>query len=232
MKLWGRLLVVALVSVLATSVLPLFPASATDPAPAISVHANRSVYTAGQTAAITVVVTGAGSGKYLQLTLTRSNGTSSVVNTGAYDDTFHFDFAMYINSSLKTELIDTDGTTVLASDQKVFPVKAAVESAIAGYYQRSGSYALFAKGSQPTFRSDTTPPRKYRCIRHEVWTKHTSGWRVTLLSPCKRENSQGVVAWQWTGTHTSGVHYRVRARFPGDSLNHANAGAFIYFSFK
>jgi len=229
MKLWGRLLVVALTAVLATSVLP---ASAEDPPPSITVHADRSTYVAGQTAAITVVVSGAGSGKYLRLTLSRANGTSTVVNSGATDDTFHFDFAMYIDSSLKTELIDTDKTTVLDSDQKVFPVKAAIGSAISGYYQRSGSYAYFAKGSQPTFRSATTPPRKYRCLQHEVWTKHTSGWRVTLLSPCKRENAQGVVAWQWTGTHTSRVHYRVRARFFGDNLNHANSGAFIYFSFK
>ena len=228
MRTWGPKLAVALVALSAVSVLP---ADATDP-PDIAVRANRSVYVAGQTASITVVVSGAGSGKYLRATLKRANGTSTVVNTGAYDDTFHFEFAMYFDSTLKTELLDADKTTVLDTDNKVFPVKAAVSSAIAGYYTRSGSYAIFPRGSEPSFRSATIPPRKYRCIRHEVWREYSTGWKVVGLSACKYENSQGVVTWKWVGSHPSGVHFRVRARFMGDGLNHANAGKLIYFKFK
>ncbi|MFL6174430.1 MAG: hypothetical protein ACJ716_16185 [Marmoricola sp.] len=228
MKLWGRVLVVALVSILFSSALPTFAA---DP-PKISVRLNRSVFVAGQTAVVTVVVSGAGSGKYLRVTLTRANHTSNSVSTGAYDDTFRFDFSMYIDSSVRTELIDTDKTTVLASNVRALPVRAAVGSAIAGYYQQSGSYAVFARTAQPIFRSATTPPRKYRCIKHEVWRKEGSTWQVVGLSSCKYENSQGVVTWKWVGHHSSGTHYRVRARFLGDSLNHANNGAFIYFTFK
>ena len=234
MKLWGRLLVVMLAAVLSTSVLPsALPAFATDSSSAsISLYANRSVYLAGDTAKITVVVYGAGSGKYLRVTLTRANGTSTVVNSYAYNDTFRRDFTMYVDSTVKAELIDTDKTTVLDTKSKTLPVRAVVGSDIVGYYQQSGSYAVFAKGSSPSFRSATLPPRKYRCLKHEIWRAYSSGWKVVSLSACKVENSQGVVTWQWAGTHPSGVHFRVRARFFGDSLNHANSGTFIYFRFK
>src|SRR5690242_21167798 len=132
MKLLRRALGIALVSVLAATILPATAVFATDPTPTIAVSSNKHVYVAGQTAAITVVVSGAGSGKYLRLTVTRANGTSSEVDSGAYDDTFHFAFAMYIDSTLTTELLDADKTTVLATDQKVFPVQAALGTAIGG----------------------------------------------------------------------------------------------------
>ena len=111
-------------------------------------------------------------------------------------------------------------------------MRAVVGSAVAGYYTRSGSYAVFANSSQPSFRSATTPPRKYRCIKHEVWREYSSGWRVVGLSACKYENTSGVVTWKWVGTHSPGIHYRVRARFLGDGLNHASSGKLIYFKFK
>lgn len=229
MKLWGRVLIVALVSFLGISVVPAY---ATDPPPSISVRINRSIYVAGQTAVVTVTVSGAGSGKYLRLTLNRANHTSYSESSFTYDDVLTFKYSMYIDSSVKAELIDTDKTTVLATRTRNLPVRAAVGSAIAGYYQRSGSYAVFGDSAQPIFRSATTPPRKYRCLKHEVWRKEGSTWKVVGLSSCKYENSQGVVTWKWVGHHSSGVHYRVRARFLGDGLNHANNGAFIYFTFK
>lgn len=229
MKLFKRGLVVALVSVLATAFVP---ASAEDSPPHIDVQANKTVYVAGQTAEITVVVSGAGSGKYLRLTVTRADGSTAQASTGAYDDTFHYNFAMYIDSSLKTELIDADQTTVLQTDQKVFPVQAKVSSVVGGYFQRSGSYVIFAKGAEPVFRSATIPAHAGRCIKHEVWRQYASGWKPILLSSCKLENSQGWVTWRWLGTHGSGVNFRVRAKFLGDRLNHPNAGRFIYFRFK
>ena len=118
------------------------------------------------------------------------------------------------------------------SDTVFMPVQVTRGRAIGGYYQRSGSYALFARGSEPVFRSATTPAHAGRCIRHEVWRQYASGWKPILLSSCKLENAQGGVSWRWVGTHGSGVNFRVRAKFLGDRLNHPNAGKFIYFRFK
>ena len=149
-------------------------------------------------------------------------------DTNVYSGTKHYALYMYIDTTVDVYVADATSPNQTVA----LPVRAAVGSAVAGYYQKSGSYAVFAKGAQPSFRSGTTPARKYRCLKHEVWRESSSGWKVVSLSACKVENSSGVVTWQWTGTHPSGVHFRVRARFFGDSLNHANSGAFVYFRFK
>jgi hypothetical protein len=225
MKLWGRLLVAVLVPVVALSVVP---AWAADP-PSVSAHADRSYYVAGQTADVTVTVSNAGASTHLKVVARFANHTSKVLDdTDVYSGTKHYAVFAYIDT--KVDVYVAGSTT---PDQTlVLPVRADVGSAIAGYYQRSGSYAVFGKDAHPAFRSATTPARKYRCLKHEVWRKAGSTWKVQGLSACKYENSSGVVTWQWLGSHSSGVHYRVRARFFGDSLNHANNGAFIYFTFK
>ncbi|RNL78350.1 hypothetical protein [Nocardioides marmorisolisilvae] len=226
MKLWGRLLVVALVSVLSTSVLPAF---AEDPPPSVAAHTNKSIYVAGQTADVSVTVSNAGASTHLKVVARFANHTSKVLDdTSVYSGTKHYAVYMYIDTKIDVYVADATSPSQTLS----LPVRAQLQSAIAGYYQQSGSYAVFATTAHPTFRSDTTPARKYRCIKHEVWRKESTTWKVVGLSACKYENSNGVVTWQWTGKHSSGVHYRVRARFFGDSLNHANSGKFIYFTFK
>lgn len=226
MKLWGRILLVALVSVLSFTVLPAFAAGS----PSVRVHTNKTVYVAGQTAVLSFTISNAGQNTHLKVVATYANGVKKTLNdTDVYTDSVP-DEQVYMYYDTRIDVYVAGSTQPNATLH--LPVQAAIGSAIGGYYQRSGSYALFPKGSEPVFRSATTPPHAGRCIRHEVWRQYASGWKPVLLSGCKLENAQGAVTWRWTGTHGSGVNFRVRAKFLGDRLNHANAGKFIYFRLK
>jgi hypothetical protein len=226
MKLWGRVLVAALVSVLFTSVLP---ATAADPPPSLDARSDKTTYVAGQTANIAVAVSNSGPSTHLRVVATFANGTTKVLDdTDVYSGTKRYAVYMYFDTRIDAYVA---GATE-PDDTLKLPVQAAIGSAIGGYYQRSGAYAVFAKGTEPVFRSATTPAHAGRCIKHEVWRHYASGWKPILLSACKLENTQGAVTWRWVGTHGSGVNFRVRAKFPGDRLNHPNAGKFIYFRFK
>lgn len=232
MKLWGRLLVLALAAVLSTSVLPtsVLAAFATDPAPSVEVHANKTVYVTGQTAVLSFKISNAGQNTHLKVVAVYANGASKVYNdTDVYSDSVP-DEQVYMYFDTRIDVYVAGSTTPDATLK--LPVQAAVGSAIGSYYTRSGSYAVFPKGYQPAFRSATVPAHAGRCLRHEVWRQYASGWKPILLSSCKAEDSQGSVTWTWVGTHGSGVNFRVRAKFLGDRLNHANAGRFIYFRFK
>ena len=224
MKLWGRVLVAALLAVLSTSVLPAFATT-----PSLDARSDKTTYVAGQTANVAVTVSNAGASTHLKVVAKFANGTSRTLDdTDVYSGTKHYAVYMYVDTKIYAYVAGS----AQPNDTLVLPVQAAVGSAIGGYYQRSGSYALFARGTEPVFRSATTPAHEGRCLRHEVWRQYASGWKPILLSACKLENAQGTVTWRWVGAHGSGVNFRVRAKFLGDRLNHPNAGRFIYFRFK
>jgi len=224
MRTWGLKLIAALAVVMAASVLPAFATTAS-----VTIHANKSSYVAGQTATLSFTIANAGQHTNLRVVATYANGTVKTLNdTDVYTDQVpNENLYMYYNVRIDAYV----GGATEPSGTLSIPVKAAVAIAIGGYYQRDGYYAVFAPGTQPVFQSATTPARTGRCIRHEVWRRSSSGWKTVGLSACKYENSQGAVTWRWAGTHPSGVHFRVRAKFLGDHLNHANASKYIYFRF-
>lgn len=227
MKSWGHRLIVALVAVLATSVLP---AAAEDPPPDVEVHSNKTTYVAGQTAVLSFTISNAGQNTQLKVVVTLADGTSKVYNhTNVYTDDVP-DESVYMYYDTRIDVYVAGSTE--PNDTLYLPVQAAIGSSVAGYFRRSGSYVVFAKGAEPVFRSRTNPPHAGRCIKHEVWRQYASGWKPILLSSCKLENTQGAVTWRWLGTHGTGVNFRVRAKFLGDRLNHPNAGRFIYFRFQ
>jgi hypothetical protein len=227
MKRWGHALIVVLAVVLGTAAMP---AAAEEPPPSVQILTNKSVYVAGQTATLNFAISNAGEQTHLKVVAVYANHTSKVLNdTDVYTDDVPSEQAyMYYDTRIDVYL---GGATEPTASRKL-PVRAAIGSAISGYFTRSGSWAVFAKGTEPVFRSATTPARYMRCIKHEVWRHYSSGWKVILLTPCKWESSTGQVTWRWTGTHPSGVYFRVRAKFPGDGLNHPNSGKFIYFRFR
>lgn len=224
MRTRGTKLVVALVAMMAATMLP---ASAADPS--VQIHANRSVYVAGQSATLSFTISNAGQQTHLKVVLTYANGARQTLNdTDVNTDSVPDETAyMYFDARVDAYI----GGATEPSATLALPVRAKVAITISGYYHRSGSWAVFPAGTQPTFVSGTTPSHYGRCLKHEVWKHYSSGWRVILLSACKWENGQGVVSWKWTGNHSAGGYYRVRAKFPGDHLNHPNSSAFIYFKF-
>ena len=225
-----RLVVLALVAALLAIPVMVSSASAADPT-TVSITKDRSYYVAGQSAQLTVVTSGTGSGKALRVTVSYANGATRTVSSGATDDTFTFEFGMYINSTIRADVLD--GDTVVATDEVTMPVRAKLGTRAFGYHQKYGSYLLYPRGSSPSFRSAIEPVVKgSRCLRHVVQRRYASGWKNVFTSACRVQDSKGRVDWTWRGKHASGVRFRVRATFAGDSLNRANAGNRIYFKFR
>jgi len=225
---WHLLVVTVLAALLSTL---LSPASAEDPAPTVTITSNKTTYVAGQTAAVRFTIAGAGSGTHLKVILVGSNGKSVVLHDAdVYDDVLDKSVAMYINSRIYAYV----GGATEPSDSKGFPVKALVGTRPrGGYLGYIGDYAIFPRGSSPVFRSTTYPERpQVRCLIHEVQRLYAAGWGTVLRGSCRVQKKDGNVDWQWAGTHGSGVKFRVRAVFKGDSWNQPANAAWSYFKFK
>lgn len=209
------------------------PASAGDPAPAVTIAKDKAIYVSGQTEHLTVKVTGAGEGKDLVLTARFPNGTQKVVAaTGAYDDTFHFSFGVYVNHVVRADVLD--GDTVVATASVSVPQYARITTGPrGGYLGYAGSYAVFPKGAKPVFRSrDATGKVAKRCLRHEVQRRYASGWKKVFTSACRAESTNSIVDWKWLGKHPSKVRFRARGVFAGDAWNRAQASSWQYFKLR
>jgi hypothetical protein len=207
-----------------------------DPPPTVSIAKDKPIYVSGQTEHITVTVSGAGPGKILVVTAFLPNGTSKVVDqTGTSDnDTFHFTYTVYVNHTLRADVYDTDGTTLLASTPVLtVPEYAGLTTAPkSGYLGYSGAYLVYARGSKPVFRTyDQTGQVGGRCLRHVVQRHYSSGWRTKFTSACRAESNKRV-DWKWLGKHPSRVKFRVRGYFAGDIWNRAHGAGWQYFKFR
>jgi hypothetical protein len=228
-----RILLTALAASLA---IPVLPAAAVDPTPAVSVTKDRAYYVAGQPERIAVTVTGVdgspGPTKGLRLSADFPDGTTKVLDeSGTSDDTFHFTYTLYANHLLHAEVID-EGVVVASAQLNVVEVANLSTDPKAGFLGFKGAYAVFAKGKSPIFRSrDLTGKVAPRCLRHQVQRRYRSGWRPVTTSACRAEQ-KAVVDWKWRGKHTSGVKFRVRATFVGDIWNRPSRAAWTYFKFR
>lgn len=232
MKRSLHLLVLTVLAALLSSLLSPWagPAAAED-APTVTITSNKTTYVAGQTAAVRFTVAGAGSSTNLRVVLVASTGKSVVLHDAeVYDDVLDKSVAMYINSRIYAYV----GGATEPSASKGFPVKALVGTRPrGGYLGYSGDYAIFPKGSSPVFRSTTFPKRpKVRCLTHEVQRLYAAGWGTVLRGSCRVQDKNGNVDWQWAGKHGSGVKFRVRATFAGDSWNQPSSAPYSYFKFK
>lgn len=219
------------------------PARAADepPTPALSMTADRSVYVAGQTANLTnritaqnldwvVAVRIAGTSEWKPVCFIQNVQTSTEQCALA---------GLVYNLTAVAQLIDRHGTddtaddTVEAQVVRTIPVKAKIGTTPLGYYNQSGGYQVYPRGASPKFRTATYPyfPGK-RCVRHVVQRHYASGWRTILTSACKLQDSKGRVDWQWAGKHASGVKFRLRATFAGDTVNRANVTSWQYLRFR
>lgn len=224
------------------ALLALFPvaASATDPTPSVTLTSNRSVYVAGQTATFTskVVATNL---DYVVDVQYPGSATWHVLcaSYNVNSDIFTCDLGLYYNVKVRARLIDDKGTADTSDDvteataNDTVPVRASIGTTYGGYIVKSGHYAVYGRGTSPTFVTSSQPAFPgHRCLRHQVQRKYARSWRTVKTSACQLEGSQGDVTWRWAGRHASGVGFRVRATFAGDPVNLPNAAAWVYFRFR
>jgi len=229
-------LLLALVAVLASAVVALTPAQATGE-PSVSLTKDKPYYTAGQRETLTVTSSNAGSGKAVVLTLVFPNSTEKGLCASdvsdPVSDTQSCGVVGYVNHQVRADLYDTASKTIIASTTiSVAEIASLSTTAKSGFLGYSGSYAVYAKGAKPVFRSyDSTGKVATRCLRHEVQRRYSAGWKPVFTSACRAETSSHV-DWKWLGKHPSKVKFRVRATFAGDAWNKPGHGAWRYFRFR
>ncbi|GAA4590536.1 hypothetical protein BJY16_009266 [Actinoplanes octamycinicus] len=111
--------------------------------------------------------------------------------------------------------------------------KAAVSTTVAKHYSVKNSYYYVRKTKNPTFTTTMTPyPGRYQRLTFE---KYSGGKWVAWKSGSFKLSSAGKYTYTLTGTHTTGVKYRVAAAYlygtSGDKANYTTYGSWKYFTF-
>jgi hypothetical protein len=221
-----RFLVLALLAVL----LPAGAAFATDP-PTVTISSTGTTFVAGSSTVATVSVrNGNNTDVAIYATL---NGVTKQLGCGGVnvnDDDFHCSVFMYENTLVYVTFGDQNATH---QAELRFWVRPLIVTQLKSGYTTSGRYAVMAHGTAPVFRSLSSPSRPgHMCLRHQVQRLRSGVWRTVVLTGCRTEDAKGRVTWKWAGTHPSRVSFRVRATFPGDALNVAGPGRWLYFRFR
>ncbi|WP_130331050.1 WD40 repeat domain-containing protein [Micromonospora kangleipakensis] len=159
------------------------------------------------------------------------------------------------NKLLKKGVVDSSGnltanltltrnttvTAVFTGDARYAPLSVkstvytnvSVSTAVSGYYKTSSGYYYYRKTTNPVFTTTMTPNagRKQKLIFEYYASGTWRAWKSYMLPL----SSTGKSTYTLTGTHSTGVKYRVRAAYiagtSGDSLNYTTYGAYRYFTF-
>jgi hypothetical protein len=126
-----------------------------------------------------------------------------------------------------------DDLTKPASATATVNTRASVSTAVAKYYKRSGSTYVFHKKANPVL---TTTMTAYAKRQQYLTVEYYSGgkWH-TAKAAYYPLTGAGKSTVTFTGTHKTGVTYRVRATYlngkSGDTVNATTYGAYRYFRF-
>ncbi len=202
----------------------LSPASAADPV--VEVSASQTTVVAGDSVKLTV---GVATPTEVRIVYTFANGVVRQEKVALIPGN-PYRPRIYPPIHVRVDAYAGDATT--REDTVTIRVRSRVDTVprggVLGY---SGSYAVYPRGSSPRYRATDVPGRPGRCLRHVVQRRYAVGWRTTFTSACRIEQA-GKVDWTWLGKHPSGVNFRVRATFAGDSWNLANRSAWRYLRFR
>ncbi|BBH65878.1 hypothetical protein ACTI_25630 [Actinoplanes sp. OR16] len=136
---------------------------------------------------------------------------------------------------------DTTFSAVFAGDTRyaartvtsTLRTKVAVSTAVTKHYKVKKSYYYVRKRTNPKFTTTMTayPNRKQQL----VFEKFSGGKWVAWKSGTYKLSTAGKYTYTLTGTHSTGVKYRVRAVYvtgtSGDSANYTTYGSWRYFRF-
>jgi hypothetical protein len=140
---------------------------------------------------------------------------------------------------------NTAVTAVFSGDSHYSPLtvkstlstKAAVSTSVGSSYKTakigSTSYYYFHKTTNPRFTTTMTAyPKRMEKVLLESYTGGAwKAWKSAMVTL----DSAGHATYTLTGTHSTGVRYRVRAAYlsgtSGDNVNYTTYGSYKYFTF-
>jgi hypothetical protein len=112
--------------------------------------------------------------------------------------------------------------------------RVSVTTAVTKHYRTADGYYYFKKAKHPVFTTTMTPSanRKPQLYFEYYSAGEWRAWRTATVAM----NSAGKAVYTLTGTHKTGVKYRVRAAYvsgtSGDKLNYTTYGPYRYFTFR
>jgi hypothetical protein len=105
-------------------------------------------------------------------------------------------------------------------------VPAVVTGNLQGFYGTAGRYKLYRAGDEPVYVGRVKPNHQGDPLVFELGRYTNGRWRIVGRTTLQL-NAQSRAAVQIGGL-TTGVNYRIRARFRGDAENLADAGPWAY----
>lgn len=204
---------------------------ATTRTPAVSLHTDRTQYSAGQLARIAVNVSGSAT-RVVTVTATRSGRAPQVIFAGALPESGLVLSRTMLHSETLTVTHAQDVGHASASARVFRGVRLGLATTALRPASRVGTYAIFRPAADPTFLTATKPSRPGACVRMLLQRNYSGVWRTVRTSTCRTVLTDGKTRWTLTGNQPLRVSYRVRAQFGGDALNAAANGPWTYFRFR
>jgi hypothetical protein len=200
--------------------------------PTVALSTDQATYRAGQTATINVNVTGSET-RHIVVAAYREGIDPVVLFDGVVPD----EGLVLTRTMRRSETITArhpDDARHQANEVSLWrEVQLGQETTAIRPIDRVGRYAVYRRGSDPTFVTRTLPRRVGICIHMELQKYAMSGWRTLETSSCGIADESGKVRWTLADRQpAAGARLRTRGVFSGDGVNAASKGGWAYFRFR
>jgi YVTN family beta-propeller protein len=200
--------------------------------PPLSIVTDKSAYRYHAYARILVRLgTSGSSNRKVNLFATPEDGNRALIGGGTVDrdgylrDTYRMSRRTYFTASFAGDEVYEPRRVTRAANSHAW-----VQQSVSGHYGASGGYKLFRRSVDPKI---TTYVQSYQpaCVEMVV-QRYTSGaWRLVTTRSCLTFEHDGRAHVLLTGDPMTGVPYRVRSKFMGNTWNLPTYSAYSYFKF-
>jgi Carboxypeptidase regulatory-like domain len=199
--------------------------------PNLTLRTDRTTYTAGQPATISVDI-GNSDSRAVTVTAARSDGSRTVI----YEGTVPQGGLTLSRRMMHTETIrvttPADPNHKAAAREVKRGVRLKLTTKALSPATHSGDQAIYPVTADPLFAAHTTPIRPGVCLRFQLQKRDSGSWRTIRTSTCRSVDTTGSARWRFDGTHRVDTGYRIRANFSGDTLNLAANAPWARFRFR
>lgn len=197
----------------------------------LALTTDRTVYNYGQTGQVVVELT-TDSLRTVQVYAAEAGRVKTLVFSGDVPETgLTLQHLMTRNTTFSATIAE-DGRALGASASADTTTRAGLTTKALGAYGTSGRYALYRPAADPRFAATLSPARRATCVWFVLQRRYSDGWRTVGDTPtCVAVGDKSTATWTLTGKQATKTPYRVRPSYPGDDLNAAKTGSWVYFKF-
>lgn len=199
--------------------------------PAVTLTANKTSYSAGETATFRVNITQTDS-RRVKVTAQEAGGSVKVLFDGNVPA---IGLRLSRTMSRNTTIVaahPADSRSTAAKATLTRSVRLGLATKALNPLRRVGAYAVYRASADPALDTSVRPVRSGLCVRMTVQKYVDGAWRTVATSTCRTTNTYGKARWRLTRSHPSGTRFRIAARFVGDNINAARTGPWTYVRFR